>query len=96
MKIKFEECEVDQEVISVVAKFTAKLSEIESRFSKGGYDTDGIMVLVRDAIVLKIAGEYLKEHKMKLVEAVDIKKITDAVQLKIVEGFSLNKNNSGF
>jgi hypothetical protein len=89
MKIEFEDCCVEGDVIRVVAKFTAQLSEIE-KVPENSYEKASIRAMIMDAIISKISDEYLKMHKLELINSVDLKQLVDGIQLKIVEGFSLH------
>ena len=88
MKIEFSDCRVDGDVITAVGKFVARLSELESLVTSK-YDDKSLAQRFLSAIAHKVADEYLKTNKMELVNAVDLKQITNAIQLKIVEGFSM-------
>lgn len=91
MKIEFRDTVVEGDVVKATATLVLAVSELEeitykNRFSSGQSLADTIC----NQIASEVAAAYLKENKVALVDAVDLKKITDAIQLKIVEGFSLN------
>lgn len=91
MLIGFKQCTVDEDVIEVVARFTAKLSELTKSVNKSNYEQESISQIIISAIAEKIAKEYIAANKMEITNAINLKEITDAIQIKIVEGFSLNK-----
>ena len=91
MKVKFTDAVVEGDVIKATASLVLAVSELEeitykNRFSSGQSLSDAIC----NQIAAEVATAYLKESKVALMDAVDLQKITNAIQLKIVEGFSLN------
>ncbi len=91
MEIVFEKCTVTGECIEAIAKVTVQLSDVEKLAKGGRYDNDSLCRQVVDAIAQRVSCEYLASHKMDLIKSVNLKEITDAIQLKVVEGFSLNR-----
>lgn len=89
MKVEFGDCKVEADVVSVVGKFTVKLEEIENLAMIGNYDTQSLISKAINAAADEIARSYLAQYKMQIANAISLKEITDAIQLKIVEGFSL-------
>jgi len=92
MKVTFEECTVKGETVEMMAKVSVNIREIEERSKVAQFGPECIHVQITAAIAKEVAEQYLKEHKMELVNSVDLKQITDAVQLKVVERFSLNQS----
>jgi hypothetical protein len=92
MKIEFSECKVDSETVQLVAKFSTRLEELPNLIKGPSYDSNSLPRVLLAHIAQKVADEWLKENKAALIKSVDLKMITDAVQLKIVEGFSLQRS----
>ena len=92
MKIDFEKCTVTESEIRLTAMFTTTFNELrqEDVREKSGYRFDEIKLAARTQIAAKIAEEFLSKHKMDLVNGLSKEDIVSAIQLKIVEGFSLN------
>jgi hypothetical protein len=43
-------------------------------------------------IARKVADEYFKLHKAELIERIDIDSIINGIKIKLIEGFSLQRN----
>lgn len=91
MEVTFENCTVSKEVVQATCKVVMALSEIDKFVGKGHWDPDSIPGQIVRVIAEGVAREYLEIHKMNLINSVDLKQITNAIQLKVVEGFSLNR-----
>ena len=89
MEIEFGNCRVAQDKVEVVGKFTARLSDLERMASESGYRNGSIAKDIIDAIASKVASEYLEKNRMEIAKAINLQEIVSAVQLKVVEGFSL-------
>lgn len=90
MDVNFEKCEVKGDIVEVVGKFVMSLADIKERLKHGNYANGSLGTGIMAEIVGRIAQEYLAEHKTEIMEGVDLDKIIKGVQLKVVEGFSLN------
>lgn len=93
MDVYFDKCEVKGETVEVVGKFVMSLADIEQRLKQGNYRTGSVADCIVGEVLQKIANEYLAEHKTEIMEGVDLDKIIKGVQLKVVEGFSLNRDH---
>lgn len=87
MDIEFVNCKITEEKIEVTGKFCVLISELQH----SSYSRQELKDAIFRSITEKMAEEYLKENKMKITEQIDLKKIIDGTQLKIIEKFSLNK-----
>ena len=92
MVIEFESCKVEDKVVTAVAKFTVALSDIDRVTNKATYEHESMPRRIAAIVAEKLAAEYLQHHKMEIINAVDIKQLKDALQLKVIEGFSLQRN----
>jgi hypothetical protein len=92
MKMTIEKAELTGDEIRILAKFTASLDALAAEAAGArSYELDNVKHLVRSTVAEAVAKEYLREKKMEILNAVSLKEITDAIQLKVVEGFSLNR-----
>ncbi len=91
MKVTFEDCVVEGQTVAMTGKFVMSLKEIEEGAKKERFGPESVNAQVMAAIAKEVAEQYLKEHKMELVNRIDLDAITNAVQLKVVEQFSLNQ-----
>ncbi len=89
MKIRITDCKINGDEVEAMAKFTGTLKEIEK--AGGRYDRDSLQNIIIDSIASIVAKEYLKEKRMELVNGIDINQLINAIQLKVVEGFSLQQ-----
>lgn len=91
MKVEFRDTVVEGDTVKATATLVMAMSELEevdykNRYSSGQSLADAIC----NEVASKVAAAYLEKNKVALIDAVDLQKITNAIQLKIVEGFSLN------
>ncbi|HDZ37353.1 MAG TPA: hypothetical protein ENH62_03535 [Marinobacter sp.] len=91
MEIVFEKCTVTGESVEGIARFTVQMSDAAKIAQGGRYDTGSLSNRIIAAIASEVANAYLDVHKMDLIKSLNLKEITDAIQLKVVEGFSLNR-----
>ena len=90
MDITFEKCVVNGDEVSAVIKLTSTLSELEVNLKHtGDHRINAVRHRCVELISQRLADEYLAEHRMDLAESLSKRTIVDAIQLKIVEGFSL-------
>ena len=90
MEATFSECTVDGDVVSVVGKFVIAMADLKDLLARDRYSHESLPQVITGIVAEKIAHEYLATHKMEITNSVNLKEITDAVQLKIIEGFSLH------
>jgi hypothetical protein len=90
MNIKFSGSTVTDDAIKVVAEFSIALSDIE-KMPKSKYEKDSIVQQIISVIADRVASEYLATKKMEITNAINLKEITDAIQIKLVEGFTLQR-----
>jgi len=87
MDVIFSDCVVNDKTVEIIGKFTCSLLEIKDGVG-GRY---GIYEQILAQIATKVANEYLKAHKMELTNEIKLKDLVDAIQLKIIEGYSLQQ-----
>ncbi len=93
MEIKITEAKVEGNYVSAIATFHSTLIEIEALSQLDRYSAKAKMAeKVAEKIAEKIACEYLKNNKAAIMELVDVDKLVKGIQLKIVEGFSLQRS----
>ncbi len=92
MEIKIREAIIDSNYVSAIAEFSSTLVEIASITHQNGYSGRGdIINMICKEIAERIADEYLAENKSDIMGKIDIDKIINGVQLKVVESFSLQR-----
>jgi hypothetical protein len=91
MDIEFKKCAVDGDAITYMLEVKCALGNLDaSFFNSNTYDKRrAITEMVANKIASAVAEEYLKQHKADIMNAVNADDIYKGVQLKIVEGFSL-------
>lgn len=91
MRVKFGDCSFEAGELSITGTFMGTFAEIESSFkSEHSYNNRSKLVdVVVQLVAAEVAKEYLASHKMDLVDSLSKQSIIDAIQLKVVEGFSL-------
>lgn len=90
MKVKVTSSYLDDEDIKMVIDVEATRSELEKCGSNGHYSKP-LAENISEKIAEAVAKEWLELHKVEVMNGIDIDKIISGVQLKIVEGFSLNR-----
>lgn len=92
MNIEFSQCTINDKEVSLGLQFTSAFEEIQREVNKDSdYRHDRIPNAIVAVIAKQIAAEYMETHKMEIVAAISKEAIVNAIQLKIVEGFSLNR-----
>lgn len=92
MEIKITEAKIEGNFVSALATFHSTLVEIEALGQVDGYSAKTEMAeKVVEKIADRIAEEYITANKSAIMENIDIDKIVKGVQLKVVEGFSLQR-----
>ena len=90
MEIEFTECIVSEQDVILTARFIMTFQELAKEVQRSShYDSIGDMVKRR--IADKIAGEYAEKNKMSLVSAIKKEDIINGIQLKLIEGFTLQE-----
>lgn len=84
MEIKITEAKIEGNYVSAIATFHATLIEIEALGQIDRYSA-------KVKLAGRIAEEYLATNKSAIMDKVEIDKIVAGVQLKVVEGFSLQR-----
>lgn len=82
VKITNEEAEIAITLSDIASKL---LSEVKR---EGSYSFGQKLI---DKIACIAAESYFENHKATLMESIDFDKLVNAVKVKIVEGFSLNR-----
>lgn len=90
MEIELTKCTVTEDEIEIISKFTATFREFESQ-GLGSYKYDGVLAQCKTSIADVVSREYLVAHKMEIVNEISQKELVDAIQLKIIEGFSIGR-----
>ncbi len=90
MEVEFSGCTVSGDTAIVVGRFVVQLSEIEERGKIHHFEHGSLAQEIKSLVAKEIADEYLEVNRMGLVNAIQLKEIVDGIQLKVVEGFSLN------
>ena len=89
MKITFEQCTVSADEVHMVIKCVATFKDLAKE--SDAYTYKSLKTKVADVIAQTIAAEVMAEHKMDIVNRLSHDDIVTAIQLKIIEGFSLNR-----
>ena len=86
MIVKINGISIKDTDIEMSAKIVMTAKEIEDYKV---YSGNSLADKVVEKIAAEVAQEYLKVNKADLVKTINSKEITDGIQIKIIEGFSL-------
>jgi len=92
MKMEIEKCELTGGELRVLTRFTASFDEMKRECAGAkDYDLSTVRHVIREAVAKAIAEEYLASHKMELTNAISLKEVAEAIQLRIVQEYSLSR-----
>ena len=92
MEIKITEAKIEGNYVSAIATFHSTLVEIESLGQIDRYSAKAKLAeMVAQKIADRIADEYITANKAAIMNGIDTNNIINGIQVKIVEGFSLQR-----
>jgi hypothetical protein len=93
MNIEFDSCVVSTGKMYALLRVAATFEELEKdQKAASSYRSDVIRKACIDKIASTLCEEYLKEHKMDIVNKLSKDDIVNAIQLKMIEGFSIGRS----
>jgi len=91
MKLEITQAKLDGNEIEVVAKLHGSLHDIAQKAEKNEYGRyNAITRETLDKIATAVAEEYLAQNKMELINSIKKEDIVNAIQLKMIENFSIH------
>lgn len=88
MEVTIDSVKVTDGQAEIAFRLCGLAKNIASEIRNNRYDYESTII---KKVAGSIADYYLREHKAEIMEAINFDKLINAIKVKVVEGFSLNR-----